>query len=136
MPQTFLPGDPTVYPSDALATTFSAVFEDDGETGYVYACDRAARGGEGEILDACHLYSVRSITDREIPSEVEVVWTTDGLRAALLLNGYPHAIIDFAARIAYCRSNWPPPTGPWAAVRADRAPWREDVLTGFTALEA
>jgi hypothetical protein len=51
VPQTFLPGDETWYASDSPVTSYSAVFEDDGETGYFYAYDRAA-GDDDPILDA------------------------------------------------------------------------------------
>lgn len=106
------------------------MFEDDGDTAYVYAYDR---DGGGKILDACHIYNVRNVRDREIESEVEVVWTSDGLRAAVLLNDYAHAVLDFTAHRAYCRSNFPPPSGPWGAESGERAPWREDLLDSFGA---
>ena len=109
------------------------MFEDDGDTGYVYAYDR---DGGGKILDACQIYNVRNVTDREIESEVEVVWTTDGLRAALMLNAYPHAVLDFASRRAYCRTNFPPPSGPWGAELSERALWRDDLLAPFEAPDA
>ena len=127
MGHTFLPGDETWYPSDSPTSQFSAVFEDDGETGYFYAWDRARE--EGSILDAVHVYNVRSVIDREIDSTAEIVWSADGLKAALLLNGYPHAVIDFEARRAYSRSNFPPPRGAWRA--AERPPWDDDLMGLF-----
>jgi hypothetical protein len=130
MPQTFLPGDETWYPSDSRTSRYSAVFEDDGETGYFYAFERSPDGrGAGTILDACHIYDVRDVVDREIASKAEIIWTADGLKAALLLNGYGHAVLDFAARRGYCRSNWPPPGGSWRA--AERAAWTDAVLEPF-----
>ena len=35
------------------------MFEDDGDTGYVYAYER---DGGGKILDACQIYNVRNVT--------------------------------------------------------------------------
>ena len=129
MPLQFLPGDETWYPSDSPSSTFSAVFEDDGDTGYFYAFDRAGKGGEGEILDACHIYNVRAITDREIPSVLEIMWSADGLKSALFINDFAHALIDFGARRAYCRTNWPPPGGAWNA--PERLPWSDELLAPF-----
>jgi hypothetical protein len=126
--ETFLPGDETWVGSDSPTSAFSAVFEDDGDTGYFYAVERRA-GGELEILDAVHIYNVRNVVDREVPSVARVVWSADGLKAALLINDYAHAVLDFAARRAYCRTNFPPPGGAW---RADaRVPWSDALLDLF-----
>ena len=135
MPKSFLPGDTTWYASDSPSAHYSAVFEDDGDTGYFYAYDRGTSGG-GAILDACHIYNVRSVVDREVPSEVSVIWTPDGLKAALLLNGQPHSVLDFAARRGYCRSNWPAPKGPWRSAASTRAPWNEAPLAAFLPADA
>ena len=128
MSVSFTPGDKTFYASDSLSSTFSGVFEDDGDTGYFYAYDRAA-GEDDRILDACHIYDVARVADRDRRSELEVVWTDDGLKAALVINDYAHAVVDFRARRAYCRSNFPPPTGPWRA--ETRTPWDDALLADF-----
>ena len=129
----FTPGEETFYASDSPTSSFSGVFEDDGQTGYFYAYDRAAPE-DARILDACHIYDVADVVDRDRPSEVVVVWTDDGMKAALLINDYAHAVIDFGARRAYCRTNFPPPGGPW---RADaRAPWTDALLAVFHRAES
>ena len=107
MSQSLLPGDGTWFASDAPVGTYSVVFEDDGETGYFYAVER--RGGEMQILDAVQIYAVRNVVDRDIPSDLEVVWSETGRHAALYLNSYPHAVFDFQARRGYCRTGFPPP---------------------------
>ena len=124
----FRPGEETFYPSDSPSSSFSGVFEDDGQTGYFYAYDRSAPE-DARILDACYIYNVANVLDHDRTSEVEVIWTIDGLKAALLINDYPHAVIDFRAKRAYCRTNFPPPSGQW---RADvRAPWNDALLADF-----
>jgi hypothetical protein len=128
MRERFLPGDPTLVASDSPTSAYSAVFEDDGDTGYFYAVERGA-GNALEILDAVHVYDVRNVVDREIPSEVHVRWSADGLKAALLINEYPHAVIDFAAARAYSRTNFPPPGGRWRAESRDA--WRDDLMRLF-----
>ena len=128
----FTPGEETFFPSDSPTSSFSGVFEDDGRTGYFYAYDRAAPGEE-RVLDACQIYNVANVVDRERPSEVAIIWTKDGMKAALLINDYAHAVLDFEARRAYCRTNFPPPpsAGPWRAEA--RSPWNDALLTLFEA---
>ena len=129
----FTPGEETFYASDSPTSSFSGVFEDDGQTGYFYAYDRAAPD-DARILDACHIYNVANVVDRDRPSEVAVIWTADGMKAALLINDYAHAVIDFGTRRAYCRTNFPPPTGPWRAEA--RIPWSDALLAVFRQAEA
>jgi hypothetical protein len=129
----FTPGEETFYARDSAASSFSGVFEDDGQTGYFYAYDRAAPE-HARILDACHIYDVADVVDRHRPSEVEIIWTRDGMKAALLINNVPHAVIDFRAQRAYCRTNFPPPGGPWHA--PSRAPWDDALLSDFTEPDA
>jgi hypothetical protein len=40
------------------------------------------------------------VADRHLPSKIQLVWSRDDKKAALLINSYPHAIIDFEARRA------------------------------------
>ena len=127
MAQSFLPGDETWYASDAPVGSHSVVFEDDGDTGYFYAVER--RGGDMQILDAVQIYAVRNVVDREIPSELEVVWTDGGQHAALLLNSYPHAVFDFQARQGYCRTGFPPP--PQTGWSRQGHAWDDDALKPF-----
>jgi hypothetical protein len=121
----FTPGEETFHASDSPVSSFSAVFEDNGDTGYFYAYDRAAPE-DARILDACHIYDAADVVDRDRRSEVTIFWSRDGLKAALLINDYAHAVIDFRARRAYCRSNFPPPTGQWRA--EVRIPWNDALL--------
>jgi hypothetical protein len=124
---TISPGDDTWFASDSPTSSFSAVFEDNGETGYFYACERS--GERTSILDAVHIYNVRNVIDREIESRGDIVWSSDGLKAALLLNGHAHAVIDFSAQRAYCRLNFPPPGGAWRG--PEREPWDDSLMRWF-----
>jgi hypothetical protein len=129
---TFTPGEETFYASDSPTSSFSGVFEDNGEAGYFYAYDRAAPS-DARILDACHIYDAASVVDGDRKSELAIIWTSDGLKAALLINDYAHAVVDFPARRAYCRTNFPPPTGQWRA--EIRVPWNDAVLDDFDLTE-
>ena len=106
-------GMPTVVEAYADRSPYAALFEDDGEIAYFYAMD--TRLGEQAVLDAVHVYNVCEVLDHahdgldlHVPGEVEIVWSPDQARVALLINGHPHAAFDFTARRAYCRSNFPP----------------------------
>src|SRR5690348_14607595 len=107
MKQRFYPGTDVWLASDSFSSSYSGVFEDDGETAYFYAYDRG--NPEEPILDAVHIYDAQSVSDRGRESEAEIFWSSDGLKAGLLINDVLHAVIDFESRRAYCRTNFPPP---------------------------
>lgn len=101
-------GEPSVVEGASPTPPFVVVFEDDGSTGYLYALDTSRAGNP--IVDALQIYNVASVTDSHLPSKVELVWSQDDKKAALLINRYPHAIFDFEARRGYCRTGFPPPS--------------------------
>ena len=106
-------GTKVVVDGPSPSTQYAVVFEDDGDTGYFYGLDKAKK--DNPILDALQIYNVENITDRNIPSTVQIVWSADGLKSALLINKYPHAIFDFQAKRGYCRTGFPPPAKTWSA---------------------
>lgn len=110
--ETVTVGRPAVVEGAAPNTHYGAVFEDDGTTGYFYGLDFSRR--EQPIVDARQIYNVGQVTDRGIPSVVRIAFSADGLKAVLLINRYPHAVIDFAARRSYCRTGFPPPSDEWS----------------------
>ena len=88
--------------------SFAVVFEDDGDTGYFYALDKSQ--SSQSIQDAMHIYNVANVTDKDLPSIVELGWSSDAHKAVLLINDYAHAIFDFSAKRGYCRTGFPPPS--------------------------
>ena len=113
MGQTLHLGMPTVVEAFADRSPYGALFEDDGKTAYFYGLD--TRLGDQPVLDAVYVYDVSALLghptselDLHVPCELEIMWSPDQQRVALLLNGYPHAAFDFVAKRAYCRSNFPP----------------------------
>jgi len=80
----------------------SVVFEDDGETGYLYGLDFAKQDIH---RDALHFTTFSSIRSQQA-SQVQLVWSNDGMKAALLINRYAHAVLDFAAKRGYCRTGF------------------------------
>jgi hypothetical protein len=112
--QEILVGKPTTIESDSPSAPYATVFEDDGDTGYFYALD--LRDPESPIRDALHIYNVASVTDRKTPSTLQIVWSTDGLKAGLIINRHPHAVVDFQSQRAVCRTGFPEPlsAGGWS----------------------
>jgi hypothetical protein len=120
--QTIHVGQPVVVEGPAPNTHYGAVFEDDGATGYFYGLDFTR--AEQPIADARHIYNVEQVTDRHRPSVVQIAWSPDGRKAALVINQYPHAVIDFAARRSYCRTGFPAPGAGWS----DGVKWEDGAL--------
>ena len=100
----FTPGQ-AFFSSDSPRHAFSVVFEDDGETAYFYAVNRGM--AENQIVDALHIYNVESVADKNRESELEIVWSPDNLKAALLINHYAHAVFDFDKKRGFCRMEFP-----------------------------
>ena len=122
----FRVGDATTVEGRSPSQGYSVVFEDDGSTGYLYGLDFSRK--DNPIVDALQIYDVVKVTDRAKPSVVQLVWSEDGLKAALLINQYPHAVFDFEARRGYCRTGFPPPDKKWT----DHSHvWSDDVQNLF-----
>ena len=97
-----------------MTATFQLVchiLRDDGDTGYFYAMER--KDGEFHIVEALQIYVVTNVTDRQKPSELAIVWCSDGTKAALLINDYFHAAFDFAAKRGYRRTGFGTATADW-----------------------
>jgi len=119
-------GTETTLESASPKNNYLVVFEDDGETGYFYGLDTLREGNP--ILDALHIYNVANVTDKDNPSVAQIVWSGDGGKALLLINDYPHAAFDFAAKRGYCRTNFPPPDTSWTEHGHE---WNDEVLSLF-----
>lgn len=79
-------GEPSVVEGASPTPPFVVVFEDDGDTGYLYARDTSC--ADNPIVDALQIYNVAAVADRHLPSMVQLVWSQDGKKAALLTNRY------------------------------------------------
>jgi hypothetical protein len=110
------------------------VFEDEGPTGYCYACDTRRGDGEDQILDSMLIYNSAAFEDRTQERIAGVQWSRDGQRAALYLDGIAQAFADFGARESFCRSNFPNfldgPTDLW---RNSSHAWNDDAFNRFEA---
>jgi hypothetical protein len=121
-------GSDTFFPCDSKQKPYAVVFEDNGDTGYFYAC-ALGKKGVSEILDAVHIYNVKEVIDKDQPSEVKIGWSTNGLQVILLINDQPHAVFDFENQLGFCRTGFPPPgEGGWC--KNDHK-WKEEALKYF-----
>jgi hypothetical protein len=109
--KTIAVGNPTTIEGRSPSQPYAVIFEDDGDTGYLYGLD--FNKCDNPIIDALHIYNVANIADRVQPSNIQLVWSCDGLKAGLLINRYPHAIFDFESKRGYCRTGFPPPDKKW-----------------------
>jgi len=114
-------GKAVLLSSESPDSRYGIVFEDDQTVGYLYAIE--FRGEHYDILDALHIYNVSSVVDRDKPSTIQIVWSDEGLKAALLINEYAHALFDFAKQQGFCRNNFPPPGTNWT-----RPEWSDELL--------
>ncbi len=101
----FTVGTETLFDSTAAKGSVSVVFEDDGTTGYLYAVEP---GDEMRLLDALHVYNVADVEDRQLPVTAQLFWTVEETAAALVINGYCHALYDFQRQAGFCRNAFPP----------------------------
>ncbi|MEW6131328.1 MAG: DUF2251 domain-containing protein [Acidobacteriota bacterium] len=106
-------GQPVMIESSSPKSSYAVAFEDDGETGYLYGLDLSLE--ENPILDALYIYNGKNIIDRSHSHLLQILWAKDGLKVALLINQYPHAVFDFEARRGYCRTNFPLPDTRWTS---------------------
>ena len=129
------PGKPNAIESESPSKHAAVVFEDDGESGYFYAIDRsvtkrtAAGNRTYDIVDTLHAYNVSNMQAASIVAEI--VWTTDGTKAALKLAGKIYAAFDFSNQQGWCLSGFPPPSnqpGHWTKQHT----WDDVVLDLFT----
>jgi hypothetical protein len=114
-------GEDTFVESFSPESRYGVVFEDDGDTAYFYAVEKdtapasdneppaPSEGGGLKILDALHIYEGGELGK----TNLRIVWSRDWLKCALVLDGYCHAVFDFAAQGGYNINEFPPPNGIW-----------------------
>jgi hypothetical protein len=115
------PGVPRVIVIRNAAGPFEICFEDDGETGYVYACDRT---DVDLIQDAVLIYQ----NAPKKPTELSVKWCRSKPRVAVSVNGIVQAVAAFDEHRIWCRSGFPPGGMKWTE---HPHTWTEDALAGF-----
>lgn len=118
-------GDATALQSVSTDARLRLVFEDDGETGYLYVLDHS-EGDAQPIKDAVHLYNVDN--SEVVEQLVSFGWSHDGRRCALFLGDMPVALVDFDKRLALSPSNFPQ-FSTWT--QRARTQWSDEALRFF-----
>jgi hypothetical protein len=103
---TFTPGR-AFLSSNSTAVPWTAVFEDEGPAGYLYACDRSQETQEHSIMDAMLIYNTNSLEDATRERIASLQWSRDGQQCVFYIDGSAQGYIDFAAKTSFCRSNFP-----------------------------
>lgn len=120
-------GEKLVLQENSPSGEYALVFEDDGDTGYLYALTPDGVGGL-ELLDALHIYNAEdSLRGTDI--SLELLWSADSRRAGLRVNASLWAVFDFAAQKGWTRSEFPPPQGRWKG--GEREPWNPELIKLF-----
>ena len=101
---------------------FAVIFEDDGETGYVYALDHELDGDP--ICDAALIY--QGLADGEFA--LEIFWHPDRAAVAISADNTPQCVIDFEEKKMWCRSGFPPADPRWTL---NEKAWSDESLEIF-----
>jgi hypothetical protein len=107
--QNFLPGSDLFAATAAPDGRYGAFFDDDGESAYFYALDLDS---DDLILDAVRVYDARGRAGRKRHSSLAIVWSPNGRKCALLLDGAPEAAFDFEAQRGFSHNSGPAPVRP------------------------
>lgn len=111
--QAITPGTDTFIECLSEEYSFAVVFEDDTDTGYFYAMEIDPETGEQRILDALHIYQVEE-EDKPAAGMLKIIWSTDWLKCALVIDNKCHAVFDFENQGGYNRSEFPPVNEVWS----------------------
>ena len=101
----FYVGKETVVDSFFDNLDYGVAFEDDENTGYFYAVNIV--DDNFEIINAVHIYDVENIVDKNIISNIKILWSEDFNKAYLKINNYFHAFFDFENRVTKLLSIFP-----------------------------
>lgn len=101
---------------------------DDGETAYLYVGDDDE---DVPIVDSLHLYNTEDLLDKDQKHRFEIIWSEDGLKAALLINGYFHSAVNFDEPQCMCRNNFPP-SNPETIYGEYSHEWSDECIQWFT----
>jgi hypothetical protein len=112
MHQTLHVGALTVIETFADRTPYGVVLEDDGEVAYFYGLD--TRRGDRAVVDSLYLYCVSDLEQHpredlkiEVPCDVEIVWSADQERVALLMNGRAEACLRLCRQAGVLPQQFP-----------------------------
>ncbi len=115
------PGEDLFVESFSSENLYGVVFEDDGQTAYFYAVEKDKEGAGLRVLDALHIRETGvepaedgpSSDPTQKPSKLQIVWSRDWMKSALVIDGFCHALFDFIAHGGHNINEFPPPNEFW-----------------------
>jgi hypothetical protein len=127
------PGEDLFAESFSPESPYGVVFEDDGQTAYFYAVEKDKEGTGLRVLDALHIRETGTQPEEgedfgqagsgdelaespgaaQKPSRLQIVWSKDWMKSALVIDGLCHALFDFIAHGGYNINEFPPPNEFW-----------------------
>lgn len=119
------PGEDLFVESFSPESPYGVVFEDDGQTAYLYAVEKDKEGESLRVLDALHIRETGGELAEspaqesggpdapQKPSKLQIVWSRDWMKSALVIDGLCHALFDFIAHGGYNINEFPPPNDFW-----------------------
>jgi len=90
-------------------------FEDDGKKGSFYALDLRREVGK-QIVDAVQVYKAKSEYGEGGEGVLRILWSGDGWKSALEVNGNLHAVFDFVGCIGASMFGLAPANDGWQRV--------------------
>ena len=121
--------DEGLFCSYSPAAPFAVLFEDDGEAGYVYAARLDAQQN-ADVEDLVELYQHHSefLLPFQMPQDLNVVWSKNGEKAAVLIQETFHVVFDFATSRTYAKSLDVPEESGWSRLQFE---YRADIVGDF-----
>ena len=112
------PGEDLFAVSFSPESPYGVVFEDDGQTAYLYAVEKDKEGTGLRVLDALHIRetggeNAEPLDPAQPPSKLQIVWSRDWMKCALVIDGLCHALFDFIAHGGHNINEFPPPNELW-----------------------
>lgn len=115
--------------SRAPGSSFYVVLRDKEGIGCFYAGDT---NQNPPVVDCLQIYNTDELTDKDKPHLFEIFWSKDGMKAALRIDQYFHAVFDFEENRGYCRTNFLP-SDPDSIFGEYSHEWDDDCLRHFKA---
>lgn len=101
---------PDSYAKSFSGSGYGLVFDDDGETGYLYVTSEDF----SEVFDTLHLYNWDTDAAPNPGETAYFIWSEAASKAGMFFRGEYLAIVDFANARACCRTGYPDvPDGAW-----------------------
>jgi hypothetical protein len=111
--QDWVPGEDLFMESFSPENRNGVIFEDDGDAAYFYAVEKDEEGVGLRVLDALHIHEREEGEHEPRRSRLQLIWSRDWLKCALVIDGQCHALFDFEAQGGYNINRWPPPNAIW-----------------------